>query len=90
MLYDFTLFFNHCSENFADFDEFAEKCEKLDPECHIDYDNLDVTFYNFDFYDDYREGFCEKALNSRKDFCSMARHQIKVQQEFRAAMGSWF
>ncbi len=90
MMYDFTLFFEDCNSNFADFDEFAEKCENLDSVCDVDYDNEDVTFYDFAFGCDYRQGFCEKSLNADKDFKDMAKHQIKVQSEFRSAMGMWF
>jgi len=90
MMYDFTLFFEDCNSNFENFDEFADKCESLDSACAVDWDNLDATFYNFAFGEDYRQGFCEKSLNSDKDFLKMAKHQIKVQNEFRAAMGSWF
>jgi hypothetical protein len=89
-MYDFTLFFEDCNSNFENFDEFADKCESLDSACAVDWDNLDATFYNFAFGEDYRQGFCEKSLNSDKDFLKMAKHQIKVQNEFRAAMGSWF
>ena len=90
MMYDFTLFFEDCNSNFENFDEFADKCESLDSACAVDWDNLDATFYNFAFGEDYRQGFCEKSLNSDKDFLKMAKHQIEVQNEFRAAMGSWF
>ncbi len=89
-MYDFTLFFEDCNSNFENFDEFADKCESLDSACAVDWDNLDATFYNFAFGEDYRQGFCEKSLNSDKNFLKMAKHQIKVQNEFRAAMGSWF
>jgi hypothetical protein len=89
-MYDFTLFFEDCSEKFADFEEFAEKCEKLDPECAIDWDNLDATFYDFAFDYDSRLSFCKNSLNAGKDFNAMAKHQIKVQSEFRSAMSMWF
>ena len=90
MMYDFTLFFEDCTENFADFDEFAEKCEELDSECNVDWDNLDVTFYDFAFDYDSRLPFVKKSLNADKDFNSMACHQIKVQHEFRSSMSMWF
>jgi hypothetical protein len=79
-----------CNEKFASFDDFAEACEKADCECAIDWDNLDATFYNFDFGMDYRTDFCKKSLNGSEDFNKMAKHQVKVQQEFRNCMSMFF
>ena len=85
-MYDYTLFYDDCKEKFASFDEFAEACEEIDGECAIDYDNEDVTFYNFYFGCDYRQAFCEQSMNKRDDFKASAEHQIQVQLEFRRAM----
>ena len=90
MMYDFTLFFEHCSEKFETFDDFADACENLDKECAVDWDNLDVTFYNFAFGLDYRESFCKKSINSDRNFEDAAAHQIKVQREFRNCMSMFF
>ena len=90
MMYDFTLFFEDCNEKFESFDDFAEACEKADCEVAIDWDNLDATFYNFDFGMDWRMDFCKKSLNHSDDFKKMAVHQIKVQQEFRNCMSMFF
>ena len=89
-MYDFTLFFSDCNQNFADFDEFAEKCDELDNECAIDWDSQDATFYNFSFGFDYRQAFCEKSLNSDKKFVDLAKHEIEVQREFRSMMAAFF
>lgn len=90
MMYDFTLFFSDCTENYADFDTMAEACEAIDPQCAPDYDSQDVTFYNFDFGDDYRQEFCKQAMNKSNDFIAAAIHQINVQKQFRMAMASLF
>lgn len=90
MMYDFTLFFEDCNEKFASFDDFAEACEKTDCEVAIDWDNLDATFYNFDFGMDWREDFCKKSLNGSEDYKKIALHQVKVQQEFRNCMSLFF
>lgn len=39
---------------------------------------------------DYRTDFCKKSLNGSEDFNKMAKHQIKVQQEFRNCMSMFF
>ena len=89
-MFDYTLFYDDCKQKFASFDEFAEACEKLDPECAIDYDNEDATFYDFAFGQDYRQAFCEQSMDKREDFRTSAKHQIQVQREFRAAMARFF
>lgn len=91
--FDFTLFFSDCKEQFKDFDEFAEKCESVDSECAIDYDNQDATFYNYslDFGASRRAAFIQDIVaKSGKDYSKMVSHQYKVQREFRSSMCCFF
>ena len=91
--FDFTLFFDDCKEQFEDFDDFAEKCESVDRECYIDYDNQDATFYNYslDFGASKRACFIKNTLaKSGKDYGEMRDHQYRTQQEFRNCMAMFF
>lgn len=90
MMYDFVLFYDKCNEKFSSFDDFAEACEEFDAECAVDWDNEDVTFYDFSFDFDWRKGFILDTLNKKESFDSMATRQIEVQRAFRQNMAMWF
>lgn len=86
-MFDFLLFYDDCTKKFASFDDFADACEAIDPQCHVDYSTKDATFYNFAFgFGDKRQEFCEQSMGGRETFKEAALHQVKVQREFRAAM----
>ena len=87
-MYDFTLFFEDCKDKYNNFDDFADACENIDPECAIDYDGEDVTFYDFSFDLGYRAEFCRQILGDQ--YTDIARHQIAVQREFNLCMNQLF
>lgn len=89
-MYDFTLFYDDCRQKFASFDDMADACEGIDSQCNVDYENENVTFYDFAFGCDYRQAFCEQSMASRDKFKDAARHQVQVQQEFRSAMARYW